>query len=77
MKKINISKFLEKFNQEYNFLYCNNNVAGADEAVEEYDKCIKNENFQNFVCEFVKYRNDIISSDREAAAFMFALASFE
>ena len=31
---------------------------------------------KEFVGEFVKYRGDFISSDREAAAFMFALSVF-
>lgn len=73
MKKINIHEFLKQFNKEYDFLYEHDNVAGQEEAVAEFDKCIKNADFQKFVGEFVLYRNDIISSDREAAAFMFAL----
>ena len=70
---INIHKFLKQFQKEYNFLYDNDYVAGQDEAVAEFDKLIKNKNFAQFVGEFVKFRGDIISSDREAAAFMFAL----
>lgn len=73
-KSINIENFLEKFNSEYDFLYQNNNhVAGYDEAVRSFDGFLKNH--QEFVSEFVKYREDFISSDREAAAFMFALES--
>lgn len=70
---INIHEFLKQFQKEYNFLYDHDYVAGQNEAVAEFDKCIKNKNFAEFVGEFVNFRGDIISSDREAAAFMFAL----
>ena len=69
---INIDKFLEKFNEEYEFLYdSNDRVAGFDEAVEAGDEFIKEHN--EFVIEFNRYRGDILTSDREVAAFMFAL----
>lgn len=72
---MNIKKFLEKFNAEYEFLYENNdNVAGYREAVNAFDEFAKDH--QQFVGEFVNYREDFISSDREAAAFMFALETF-
>lgn len=73
MKKINIHEFLKQFNKEYNFLYEHDYVAGQNEAVAEFDKCMENESFARFVGEFARFRNDFISSDREAAAFMFAL----
>jgi len=69
---INIQKFSKQFEKEYSFLYDNsNNVAGYDEAVTAFDRFIKTNG--DFVGEFVKYRGDLITSDREAAAFMFAL----
>ena len=69
---IDIVKFLEVFNKEYNFLYGNDdNVAGYREAVDSFDEFVKTHG--DFVGEFVKFRGDFISSDREAAAFMFAL----
>ena len=72
---INIHKFLEQFNKEYAFLYDNyDNVAGYDEAVAAGDEFIKK--YPKFVREFVEYRGDFISSDREVAAFMFALETF-
>lgn len=72
---INIHKFLEQFNKEYDFLYDNyDNVAGYDEAVVAGDEFIKKN--PKFVREFVEYRGDFISSDREVAAFMFALETF-
>lgn len=70
---MNIKEFAKQFNKEYNFLYDNyDNVAGYDEAVTAFDEFAPNH--KEFVSEFVKYRGDFISSDREAAAFMFALS---
>lgn len=75
---MDIQKFLDKFNDEYDFLYeaagNGREVAGEDEAVEAFDEFVKTHG--DFVGEFAKYRGDFISSDREAAAFMFALGAF-
>lgn len=71
---INIENFLNKFNEEYEFLYNNNdNVAGYEEALQVGDKFITEHS--DFVGEFIRYRGDFISSDREVVAFMFALDS--
>jgi hypothetical protein len=44
-----------------------------DEAVEFFDdELAKGGQFKQLVTDFVKYRHDAISSDREAAAFVFA-----
>ena len=73
---INIKAFERQFQKEYNFLYENDdNVAGYKEAVAAFDEFLS-EN-KNFVCEFFKYRAVFISSDREAAAFIFALSNWE
>lgn len=78
---INIEKFAEAYNQEYEFLYSSHisgyDVAGEQEAAEEFDERMKNPSFKSFVAEYAKYRQDYISSDTEAAAFMFALSRFE
>lgn len=72
---VNIHKFLKAFNEEYDFLYnAPGEVAGEREAVEAFDEFAKHH--KAFVCEFVRYRRDYVSSDREAAAFMFALSRF-
>ena len=74
MTNINIKAFIKQFKKEYNFLYENNNcVAGYYEAVAAFDEFVSAHG--DFVGEFAKYRGDFISSDREAAAFMFALES--
>ena len=78
MVKINIHEFTKKFNEEYNFCYEHyDRVAGFRDAVKAFDDYIDRDvgGFKNFVREFVEFRHDIISSDREAAAFMFALES--
>ena len=75
---INIHEFAKKFRQEYSFLYENRDrVAGYDEAVDAFDEYLEKDigGFKKFVGEFVDFRKDFISSDREAAAFMFALES--
>lgn len=73
-KTFNIHEFLKQFEKEYDFLYDNNdNVAGAREAADAFDEFLKVH--KDFVGEFVRFRGDFISSDREAAAFMFALDS--
>lgn len=71
---MNIKKFLDQFNKEYDFLYNHDNVAGYNEAVAAFDEFLPTH--KEFVGEFVKYRGDFISSDREAAAFMFTLSIF-
>lgn len=75
----NINEFLAAFNKEYQFLYDSEDyVAGYSEAVETFDELIKTkEEFKSFVIEFAQFRQDFISSDREAAAFMFALEAME
>ena len=74
---INIADFKRKFNEEYNFLYdaaCKGcEVAGEREAARAFDNFVQKHG--DFVEKFVRYRGDFISSDREAAAFMFALDS--
>ena len=71
---VRIDRFLEQFNKEYAFLYDNyDRVAGYNEAVDAFDDFIKDERRAAFVGEFAKYRQDMVTSDREAAAFMFAL----
>ena len=69
---ISMEKFCEQFQKEYNFLYdCRGYVAGYDEAVSAFDRF--QADHADFVREFSQYRGDVVSSDREAAAFMFAL----
>lgn len=76
--KVDIDKFLKQFRKEYNFLYDNyDNVAGYREALEFGDYFLKQEKNKEFVKEFILYRGDFISSDREVVAFAFALEALE
>ena len=70
---MNMKEFAEQFAKEYDFLYENHdNVAGYDGAVDYFDDIL---NGSELVKNFVEYRQDFISSDREAAAFAFACES--
>lgn len=74
----NIADFLKKFDDNYDFIYNanskNKEVAGQREATAAFDDFVKQHG--DFVREFVNYRGDFISSDREAAAFMFTMNDF-
>ena len=78
-KLIPIELFNEKFKEQYEFLYeaesGGMSVAGYYDAIEAGETFVHQHN--EFVAEFIRYRRDFISSDREIAAFMFALACFE
>ena len=82
-KKIDIpiDKFYEKFADNYEFLYDNDdNVAGYDEALEAGEKFLSEHG--EFMSEFARYRGeasglgfpDPLTSDRELAAFAFTMA---
>jgi len=69
---VQIEKFLDTFNENYDELYNTRDmIAGTNEAVLFFDEFVKSHG--DFVGEFAKYRGDLITSDREAAAFVFAL----
>jgi hypothetical protein len=61
----------EQFKREYTFLYDHSNVPGYGEAVAAFDRFVKTNG--DIVGQFCRHRGDFIASDREAAAFMFAL----
>ena len=68
-----VQEFLNRFNQEYDNLYnCNDYVAGFGEALEFREHIIETQ--PEFVSEFIRYRQDVLSSDREIAAFGFVLS---
>lgn len=66
-----------QFNKEYRFLYENGDerVAGYDEALADGDRLIREENV--WVRRLARRRCDIITSDRETAAFAFAMADLD
>ena len=72
---INIREFYKRFQKEYDFLYEHDDrVAGYHEALSFGDDFIKAH--PDFVNEFNAYRQDFLSSDREVAAFAFALSAY-
>ena len=69
---INIHRFVNKFSDVYEFLYDHHDeVLGFVGAMEFGDWFIKN--FPDFTRNFTDYRGDILSSDREVAAYGFVL----
>ena len=68
----NIDDFLKKFDDNYDFLYDasrnGSEVAGQREATEAFDDFVKQH--RELLREYLNYRGDFISSDREAAANM-------
>lgn len=72
--KYGVQDMQKKFVKWYELFYENDdNFEGFNEAVNEFDERMKEKSFVEIVKEFNKERMDLISSDREAAAFMFAL----
>ena len=68
-----MSKLLEQFNKEYDFLYeAKDYVAGYNEAVEWFDTYQSDPSVKPFRDALIQERGDLISSDREAGAFAFA-----
>lgn len=71
---IPVKDLLERFNYWYeNFYNMNDHIKGFEEAVEEFGNRLNDEAFQDAIKKFNNERIDFISSDREAAAFVFAL----
>lgn len=72
---INLEKLLDQFDKEYEFLYEADGrgayVAGYREALEEGDRIIRENH--DLIRAFARLRGDILTSDREVAAFAFAL----
>lgn len=75
---VQLDTFQQQFNREYETLYnARDNVAGYHEAVKAFDEYAASADGAAFIGAFVKHRGDFISSDREAAAFMFALEALD
>lgn len=73
---VSIEAFLNRFNAEYEFCYeHHDHVAGFMDAVDAFDDFFNQH--RDFVMEFVAYRGDAITSDREAAAFVFAAEALD
>ena len=72
---INIHEFFKRFQEKYDFLYEHDDrAAGYYEALSFGNDFIKTHS--DFVKKFNAYRQDILSSDREVAAFALALFTY-
>lgn len=60
---------LDRFNNVYKVLY-DNDVATNQALIDAFDKAFEQDGFKERVKEFVKYRKDMLSSDREIVAYM-------
>lgn len=75
-----MENLLNTFNSTYKYLYDQETTENAaviymleNPYIDNFDDNLKTDpDFKNLVSKFNKYRQDIISSDREAAAFMIA-----
>lgn len=75
MEGISMEVLAKRFYDEYN---ANGVVTDFSDAVEEFDRRIETDlDFKEMAIRFARYRGDVISSDREAAAFVFALRGLE
>lgn len=70
-KNINMEELVKQFNKEYEFLYEAGKVPGYDAALQKGNYFIANN--AEFMEEFVKHNGDLITSDREVVALVFAL----
>lgn len=80
MKNID-DKFEEQFNRTYQCLYDHDDddelQTIARVLISTFDELSKdNKQFAELVAEFVKKREDLISSDRECAAFMLVFSGY-
>lgn len=62
-------ELLDRFNNVYKVLY-DNDVATNQVLIDAFDKAFEQDEFKERVKEFVKYRKDMLSSDREIVAYM-------
>lgn len=75
MDKMKMEPLNQEFAAAYDFLYeYGDSTPAYNAAVKDFDEKIKNKRskFYKTVCAFIEFRRDVISSDREAAAFMIA-----
>ena len=73
MENYTLKKLMDYFNKAYDRMP----TRQEEEYINEFDDRLKNDfAFNLLVGAFVSFRGDIISSDREAAAFMTAIDEF-
>ena len=74
--KVDLGELLDSFGDEYERLYdadvAGELVDGYHEMLEYGDQLIRE--CKDLICAFAQYRGDFLSSDREVAAFGFAVS---
>lgn len=75
--EINLHDFHEEFQKVYADLYDNWQPADYRDCARAFDRFLEEENHARFAGEFARHRGTFITSDREAAAFMMALAKLD
>lgn len=75
-ENINLKDFLKSFNEMHDYIYLNPKLNGIYQATLAFDKFLASEG-KDFIISFVEFRKDFIASDREAAAFMLTLATYQ
>lgn len=81
MKRSTIDCLMDSFSHAYQFIYeneCDYMEILYSPLVDIFDDLRKNDpDFQKLLNEFARARQDLITSDREAAAFMLAIRHHE
>lgn len=72
---LDINDFYERYQKNYEWLYnSGDQLSDYHTLVEEFDNlCMKSESFRSFVREFCNFIGDMVTSDREEAAFILTL----
>ena len=76
LSAIDMKRFLDLFDTYYQFLYENTNACADHNeawACDYFDRFLSGSKFVKTFCE---YRGDLITSDREAAAFTLAFSRY-
>lgn len=73
-KKLDLNEIGQQFDFEYRYLY---EGIYEDETRRNcaytFDRCMDDPAFNQLACQFANYRNDLMTSDRECAAFILTL----
>ena len=74
--KLDLDEIGQWFDQEYRYLY---EGIYSDEyqrgCAHAFDECMSDPAFNQLACLFANHRNDLMTSDRECAAFIIALGN--
>ena len=75
--ELNIIDFIKKFNEHYEFFYnVHDDVEGYRKLVRTGDNIISCDKFRDLIGKFHHARHDIMTSDREVAAFVLTMSDF-